>query len=60
MGLLDDVPKQMPSTGRRTYKGFVRDDHFEELQNLGHKENSKDFSDSPFADRRDDELKEWI
>jgi hypothetical protein len=54
MGLLDFnddeilAERRLPAYGRR-----VRDvDNFEELQNLGHYENSTDFSDSPFADRQ--------
>lgn len=54
MGLLDDVPPQMPA-GRRHLHAHV-DAEFEKnfgaLQNLGHEKNSEDFEDSPFADRQ--------
>lgn len=34
------------------------EENFSDLQNLGHEENSKDFSDSPFADRKPEPKKE--
>lgn len=45
----DDVPPFIPRTiaARKRQDG----ENFEELQNLGHKTNSEDFTDSPFADR---------
>lgn len=36
------------------YQRRREEDNFAELQNLGHKENSADFADSPFADRREE------
>lgn len=47
---------------KNNYDAAVDRDNFEELQNFGHKRNSADFSDSPFADRRPRsvELDEWI
>jgi hypothetical protein len=61
MGLLDDdVRPPMPARGKwyGPARGFQVNENFEDLQNLGHKENSQDFSDSPFADRREDERAE--
>lgn len=56
MGLLDDVPmpKRLPTTGRyRTNsREFEIEENFKDLQNLGHTEQSADFSDSAFADRQ--------
>lgn len=49
MGLLDDIPAPMPSGRREPRKSS---DNFEELQNLGHRKQSEDFSDSAFADRK--------
>lgn len=53
MGLLDDpiMPKVLPTHGRYRKGGYRADENFEELQNLGHEENSPDFGDSMFADR---------
>lgn len=46
----------MPARGKwyGPARGFQANENFEDLQNLGRKENSQDFSDSPFADRRED------
>ena len=55
MGLLDDndVPPFVRRGARRVQDSTAEADaNFEQLQNLGYKENSEDFSDSPFADRR--------
>ena len=61
MGLLDfDDEKILRESGIRksgrqpSRRDAVLDDEerFAALQNLGHEENSKDFSDSPFADRK--------
>lgn len=46
----DDVPPFIPAR-HIPRDHYVRDENFEDLQLLGHKENSEDFSDSPFADR---------
>lgn len=43
----DMVPPFIPRTKASKHVA----DNFQELQNLGHTPNSKDFSDSPFADR---------
>lgn len=56
MGLLDFnddeilAGRKLPNNDHNRRKSY---DNFEELQNLGHKQNSEDFSDSPFADRKD-------
>lgn len=63
MGLLDDdVRPMMPARGkwRGPARGFETNENFAELQNLGHKEQSKDFSDSPHADRRPEDAPEEI
>ena len=61
MGLLDyddwEILKQagILKGGRKPMRSnAIREDEqrFADLQNLGHKENSADFSDSPFADRK--------
>jgi hypothetical protein len=60
MGLLDfdddEIMKgrKLPTRGRwrNSEHEFEPDRNFSELQNLGHKENSADFEDSPFADRQ--------
>lgn len=40
-----------PKRSMRRESEIEFEDRFAELQNLGHKENSKDFEDSAFADR---------
>lgn len=63
MGLLDDdVRPPLPSKGkwRENARAFEPDANFGELQNLGHHEQSKDFSDSPFADRKKEDAPEEI
>lgn len=61
MGLLDfddeEILRSRPVFKRRTREEVRREeDHLDEnfgaLQTLGHEENSADFSDSMFADRR--------
>lgn len=61
MGLLDfDDEAILKRFGKRTKYKWERqqdekflEDNFSTLQNLGRKENSEDFSDSPFADRKE-------
>lgn len=64
MGLLDDIPepKRMPTTGRYRYskRDFEPDSNFEDLQNLGHRKQSEDFADSPFADRQPEQEEKQV
>jgi hypothetical protein len=58
MGLLDDdyVPPYQPpkKTGRYARESAeTQQDRDGELNNLGRKEVTEDFGDSPFADRKD-------
>lgn len=61
MGLLDfDDEAILKRFGKRAKYKWERqqdekflEDNFSTLQNLGRKENSEDFSDSPFADRKE-------
>lgn len=49
----DDVPPFRNRGAKRIHQSAAEADaNFERLQNLGHEENSKDFGDSMFADRR--------
>lgn len=53
MGILDfDDHYKAPFTPKRAHPERVRD-NFEELQLLGRKPMSEDYSDSPFADRKE-------
>ena len=51
MGYLDETPKRYTPPGT---KRFQAKDNFEELQNDGHEKVTEDFSDSPFADIKED------
>lgn len=68
MGLLDFddkaalkgiMPSDRPRWERRK-KERELEENFGELQNLGHAENSADFADSAFADRKREDAPEQI
>lgn len=60
MGLLDFddhyVPPFTPSRSKineaKDRRAGILKDNFQELQNMGHREMSEDFEDSPHADRK--------